>query len=327
MNAIGGYFSLEIDGRPCLFPEAVALNASRFALQYILRARKYNKVYIPYLTCDSIFRPLQCEGVAYEFYRIDSRLEPELTQPMADDEALLYINYYGLKDDFIPTLCQRFRNVILDNTQAFYGPVPATEAGITCDAFNSCRKWFGVADGAYLFTDCRLDAVLPQDESFDRMTYLLKRIDRTPQEAYADFQANESHFEAVGMRQMSRLTAAMMNGFDLQAKAAQRRQNYMSLDRVLHASNRLPLRLTDTAVPFVYPYYVEDGAELRQWLIDHQVFCARYWPNVLAWCDASSIESQLATNVVCIPIDQRYGEAEMQHILSLIEAWSQIKKH
>ena len=53
-------------------------------------------------------------------------------------------------------------------------------------------------------------------------------------------------------------------------------------------------------------------------LIDKKIFVARYWPNVLNWCKKDDIEYQLTENMVCLPIDQRYGENEMNHILNNI---------
>ena len=75
--------------------------------------------------------------------------------------------------------------------------------------------------------------------------------------------------------------------------------------------------MDEGTVPLVYPYYVDNGARLRQYLIDHQVFCARYWPNVLEWCKPEDWEYQLAENLVCLPIDQRYDEEDMKKILDL----------
>ena len=45
MEAIGGYFSLELplNAKGELYPEAIKLNAGRFCIEYILRARKYKK--------------------------------------------------------------------------------------------------------------------------------------------------------------------------------------------------------------------------------------------------------------------------------------------
>ena len=53
-------------------------------------------------------------------------------------------------------------------------------------------------------------------------------------------------------------------------------------------------------------------------MIDNQIFCARYWPNVMEWCSAEDLEYKLTEDLVCIPIDQRYGEEEMNQIIKIV---------
>lgn len=48
IKPIGGYFELELSRYPELHAEATALNSGRFCLEYLLRCRKYNKVYVPF---------------------------------------------------------------------------------------------------------------------------------------------------------------------------------------------------------------------------------------------------------------------------------------
>lgn len=319
MQPIGGYFSLELNEGWERHHDALRLNAGRYALEYILKARKYRKVYIPYYICDSVMEPIKRQGAEYEFYHINGQLEPAIELHPKDDEAVLYVNYFGLKNRITDTFCYAYKNTILDYTQAFYSEKGNTydDKSIQCDTFYSCRKYFGVPDGAYLYTDCFLDEDLPQDESYDRMTFLTKRIDRSPQEGYADFRANDEALASVGIRRMSRLTEGIMRSIDYSAKANKRIHNFHVLDKVLRESNRFKWAMDYGTVPLVYPYYIEDGSRLRQYLIDHQVFCARYWPNVLEWCQPTDWEYQLAENLVCIPIDQRYNEKDMQFILDL----------
>ena len=320
MKPIGGYFSLEVNQGREWHSEALHLNAGRYALEYILKARKYRKVYLPYYICDSVMEPFRRLGVDYEFYHINENLDEVSKLHPNDDEAVLYVNYFGLKDRVADTYCYAYKNTILDQTQAFYSR-PGNrydDKTIQCDTFYSCRKYFGVPDGAYLYTDCFLDEGIPQDESFERMTFLTKRIDRSPQEGYADFHANEQSVSSAGIHYMSRLTRAIMRGIDYSSKASQRIQNFNMLDKALRDSNRFKWNMDYGTIPLVYPYYVENGARLCQYLIDHQVFCACYWPNVLEWCKPDDFEYQLAKNLVCIPIDQRYDEEDMQIILDLL---------
>ncbi len=320
MIPIGGYFSLEVNEGRELHQEALRLNAGRYALEYILRARKYQKVYIPYYICDSVLQPIERQGVAYEFYHINEQLEPALKLQPKDDEVVLYVNYFGLKNRIASNFCYAYRNTILDQTQAFYSEQgnKYNDKSIQCDTFYSCRKYFGVPDGTYLYTDCLLDEELPQDESFERMTFLTKRIDRSAQDGYADFRANDKTMRMVGMKRMSKLTEAMMSGINYSEKANKRIHNFHTLDNALRESNRFKWNMDYGTVPLVYPYYVEDGERLRQYLIDHQVFCARYWPNVLEWCKPEDWEYQLAKKLVCIPIDQRYGDEEMDYIIDTV---------
>ena len=320
VEAIGGYFSLETNDGWERHPNALRLNAGRYALEYILKARKYGKVYLPYFICDSVMEPIERVGVAYEFYHINEQLEPAVKLQPKDDEAVLYVNYFGLKNSFASTFCYSYKNTILDQTQAFYCEQGNTyeDKRVQCDTFYSCRKYFGVPDGAYLYTDCLIEEEIPQDESFERMTFLTKRIDRSAQEGYSDFHANDKTLSAVGMKRMSKLTEAMMKGIDYSAKAEKRIRNFHVLRKALGESNRFKWAMNYGTVPLVYPYYVESGAELRQKLIENQVFCARYWPNVLEWCKPDTLEYQLAENLVCLPVDQRYGEEDMERVIKIM---------
>ena len=321
MQPIGGYFSLEVNDGWGYHNEALKLNSGRYALEYILKARKYKKIYLPYYICDSVLQPIKRQGVDFEFYHINEKFEPADKIKPKDDEAVLYVNYFGLKNDYASSFCYVHRNTILDQTQAFY-----SEKGnkynnnkFNSDTFYSCRKFFGVPDGAYLYTNCLLDEELPLDESYNRMTFLTKRIDRSPQEAYEDFHANDRLIASSGLRRMSRVTEAIMQGIDFSSKANKRLHNFQYLDAKLRKTNKLKWALNYGTIPMVYPYYVENGANLRQYLIDNQIFCARYWPNVLEWCKPDDFEYQLTKNLVCIPIDQRYGEEEMEYIIRIIE--------
>lgn len=320
MNSIGGYFSLELNDGWERHSQALRLNAGRYALEYILEARQYRKVYLPYYICDSVMEPIKRQNIGYEFYHINELFEPATELHPKDDEAILYVNYFGLKNRYADTFCYGYRNTILDQTQAFYSEYgnKYNDKDFQCDTFYSCRKYFGVADGAYLYTNCFLNKELPQDESFNRMIFLTKRIDQSPQEGYADFQNNDQALSNVGMRRMSRLTQAIMNSIDYTSKANRRIHNFHVLDKKLRDTNRFKWDMDYGTVPLVYPYYVEHGARLRQYLIDHEVFCARYWPNVLEWCSPDDFEYQLAENLVCLPLDQRYNEEDMLRILDLL---------
>lgn len=310
---IGGYFELELPQGTEYHSGAIALNIGRNCLEYILRVRGYNLVYLPYYSCDVLLEPFSKLGIQYRFYHVDSNLEIESPMTLGDGEALLYINYYGLKQSYVKTLAEKYgKKLIVDNTQAFFAhPVD----GI--DTFYSCRKFFGVADGAYLYCDKSLDMELEQDQSWDRMAHLLKRVDISPEAAYADFTRQDELLKGNPIRIMSPLTRRIMMSIDYKLVKNKRRENYAILESALKHRNGISLPLDNDAVPMVYPFLATDP-QLRQRLIDNKVYVATYWPSVKEWGEHDALEYTLSCNLLPLPVDQRYGSEEMKQILELI---------
>lgn len=70
MNAIGGYFELELRRGEHYHKDAIRLNTARNCFEYVIRARHYTKVYMPFYTCEVMFEPLQKLNIEFEFYTI-----------------------------------------------------------------------------------------------------------------------------------------------------------------------------------------------------------------------------------------------------------------
>lgn len=314
MEAIGGYFSLELPVREEYYKDAIRLNTGRNCLEYILRTRRYKKVYVPYYTCEAVMEPVNKLGIPYEFYHIDNHFEIRDRFTIKADEALLYTNYFGLKQRYVEQLAEKTgTRLIVDNTQAFYAkPIQ----GI--DTFYTCRKFFGVADGAYLYTDKLLDEEFVQDESYDRMAHLLKRIDLSAEDGFKDFRRVDDGLDNQPIRKMSKLTQRMMQGIDYEAAAQRRRANFQMLHDALGKDNNLELQLENDAVPMVYPYLVPIKG-LREKLIENKIFVARYWPNVLEWTTKENLEYFLAYQMQPLPVDQRYGKEDMKRVIDIIQ--------
>ena len=307
---VGGYFSLELPLVEEYHKDALRLNTGRNCLEYIIRSRGYKKVYLPFFICSVVLEPFEKLGVQYVFYHVDERLELKDNLSVKAGEALLYVNYFGLKQRYVEHLARLYgTSLIIDNTQAFYAK-PVT--GI--DTFYSCRKFFGVPDGAYLYTEKQLGVELEQDESYDRMSHLLRRIDQGAESGYDDFRKNDDRLSGQSVLRMSRLTHRLMRGIDYEGVACRRRANYRLLEKELGESNNIVLDLEDDAVPMIYPYLVSIKG-VRERLIAEKVFVACYWPDVLDWVDGSSLEYCLASQMLPLPIDQRYGKETMNGVV------------
>ena len=313
-TAIGGYLELEASEiRNCYHPQAIALNTARNALEYLLRVRTFKQIYIPYFTCEVLLEPMAKLIIPVRLYAIDEQLEPlfDFTS-LNDDDAFLYTNYFGLKSDYVAQLARQCKQLIVDNAQAFFDKPFQGEPTIY-----SARKFFGVADGAYLYTDTKSTDKFEQDSSYDRMAHLLIRKDDSAEAGYRHFVANDKALEQNPIKIMSRLTTAILGSIDYETVAQKRIENYRCLEKALHQTNKLTLRLSSDSVPMVYPYWTEDKA-LRQRLLQEKIYTAAYWPNVKESCRPASLEYRLTAEVVYLPIDQRYGSNDMLNILKYV---------
>lgn len=314
MKAIGGYFELELGKSKEYYPDLIKLNTGRNCLEYILKVRNYKKVYIPYYTCKVILEPFKKLKIEYEFYHIDKELKPVFDKQLNKNEAILINNYFGIKNNEIINVCRKYKNIIVDNSQAFYDkPIK----GI--DTFYSVRKFFGVADGAYLSIDKKLKQDFETDISYARMTHLLKRLDESASFAYNDFKKNDNNLINNPIRKMSNITQAILKSIDYDKIKLIREKNFIHLHSILKKYNELEIDISELNGPMVYPYLNKGNVKLRNFLIKNKIFVARYWPNVSKWVkDDNANEIYLLNNLIPLPIDQRYSIEEMKSILYVI---------
>jgi hypothetical protein len=317
---IGGYFELELINGKHYHPEAFRFNSGRNAFQYILQTQKYENVYLPYFTCVSIIESALKIGINVKFYRINEDFEPIFDfKKVRKNEVFVYINYFGLFDHVGSKLVDQCSNLIIDNSQAFFSkPFP----GI--DTFYSPRKFFGVPDGAYLYTSKVLSAQvekLPVSKSAYRFGHLLKRIEAGAEAGYDLFRKNNKRLAGQQIKQMSVLTTKLLEGIDYQFVAERRRANFTFIEQALRRKNKIEIGLSENSVPMVYPF-MADSAGLKSQLIKSKIYVATYWPEVIKTCKPSTLENKLANNILSLPVDQRYGEKEMEFILEILEVLS-----
>lgn len=312
-RAIGGYFELELPkGAGFLHDDAVLLNSGRACFEALLRTIKPRHVLLPKYTCDVMLEPLRNTQTAYDFYAITDQLEIKDPPELAEGELLLYVNYFGVKDEHVRGLTERYGSrLVLDNAQAFYAtPIPGVHT------LYSPRKFFGLPDGGMLYSAVSIGTDdLEQDTSYGRSMHLLKRIDEGAEAGYQDFKIDDASLNNQPVRTMSNLTRSLLGGIDFAAIRTRREANYKILHQALQDKNQLRLPDAPTG-PMVYPFRAQEG--LRQKLIDAKVYVATYWPNLYEWAKPAETEYMLADSIVALPVDQRYGADEMKRILEII---------
>lgn len=318
MREIGGYFELENFKGKEFYQDKLRFNSARKCFSFLMKVKGYNKVYIPDFLCSSIIEECNKEKIVYEIYPISKEFLVPDDFNINQNSALYVVNYYGqLKIDYIKSLKEKFPNIILDNTQAFFQEIE----GI--DTIYNCRKYFGVADGAYLAIMSKENFIeqydeLEQDYSGTRCGFILGRYEKTASEFYKEACDNNAFFTNESIKKMSKLTSNILKAIDYKAVQMKRYQNFATLHSRLNDSNLLR-NLNIPVGAYMYPYFVENSVELRKYLIGKKVYVPILWPEVLLDKNAGCLAREYAEHIVPLPCDQRYETEDMEYICNLIE--------
>lgn len=305
---IGGYLELDRFTGKMLYDDGVKLNCGRNALEYLIITKQIRKMFVPKFMCNSNDEVLKKHNIEVKYFSIGLDFKPNI-ENRNDDEWLYLVNYYGqLSNEYIQTLG---KNVIVDNAQAYFQePIEGY------DTTYACRKFFGVSDGAILFTDCTIDN-LPQDESHTRMGFLLGRFERPANEYYQEYVDNNERFFEEPLKRMSKLTENLLHAIDYEFVKNRRTENFEYLHGTLKKVNKLELTIPEGA--FMYPLYIDNGEAVRRKLQSIKIYVPTLWPDVFDLCGENELEYDMAKNILPLPIDQRYGVEDMKYIAGEIQ--------
>lgn len=313
MKEYGGYIEFETFYGHILHEEAIALNCGRNALAYLCEAKEIKKIYLPYFLCSSVPNLCKKIGVDWSYYPINKQFKPVFEQKLGEKEWLYIVNFYGqLSNEFLDLMKKKYDRIIVDNAQSYY-QMPVEDV----DTLYTARKYFGVADGAFLYTDTKLNKKLPIDESFDRMHFLLGRYERNANEFYNEYVLNNKLFATEPIKQMSYLTRNLLRGIEYDRIAKQRQKNFEFLNQEFENINQL--RVKSVYGAFMYPLMLENGMVVRKKLQKERIYIPILWPNVLENCPVKSFEYHLAADILPIPIDQRYDIQDMKYLVEMIK--------
>lgn len=317
-SEIGGYLQMEELPGCEYHPELFALNLARCAFLFAADLRGCKKAYLPYFLCDSVIDAARRHGMAIEFYQIDEAFRPILPHPIDADALFYVVNAYGqLSDEDLISLRDRVGYLLVDHVHDFFRkPLPGM------DALYSCRKFFGLPDGAYLAIGEGLPhskdaaatyATLLEDRSSARMGHILGRYEDGASAHYQTMLKNADTFHQEPPKRMSPLTHNLLRGIDYEAAKAKRNANYDRLNELLGAASKKVFSRTDG--PLCYPFYASgNGASLRKALAAEKIFVPTYWSNVVRDLPVDSLEHDFAANILALPCDQRYTPDDMMYL-------------
>lgn len=306
MREIGGFIELDKYAGCVLHSEDISLNSGRNCLRLLIRKKAIRRLHVPKYLCACIVEVCKEESVEVVYYSIGNDFLPvDLPQT---DEWVYLINYYGqISNEQILSLRSLYASLIVDNVQAYFQePVDGV------DTFYSCRKFFGVPDGAFLHSDITADG-FALDVSYERMRYILGRVERPASELYGVYLECEKDVASWPVLTMSKLTRNLLGGIDYEAVRKRRETNFSFLNERLGKINQIKVR--NVAGPYMYPLYLRHGSEIRKDLLASKIYIPTLWPDVFGICEENELEYDMTLNILPLPCDQRYGESDMQFMV------------
>ncbi len=313
MREIGGYIEIEHNKGPVFHEDAIKLNCGRACLEYLIEAYSIKRIWLPNYLCDSVFERCYRMGVEVKKYCVHSDFSID-RPPIEYNDWLYLVNYYGqLKESDVNEIRKWHKNIICDYAQDFFRlPV------LGVPTIYTCRKYFGVSDGAFLYTEKRINRELETDESRDRIGFLVGRYEKNASEFYEEYARNNEFFSEEKLKNMSKLTENMLRGIDYRYVENKRSDNWRTLHRYFESIN--PLHLLQPQGAFAYPFYHKKGKQIRKELVNHKIYIPLLWPNVIEEQNDDSEAYKLAENILPLPCDQRYEESDMEYLAkSVIE--------
>ena len=309
----GGYIELDNFKGQAYYKGMIELNCGRSCLSYLIEAKGIKKIYIPVLLCDSVKDCCEKYGVEARYYNVDRSFNPVL-DGVGTEEYVYVVNYYGqLGEKDVKRLKRNFPNLIVDNSEAFF-----SKRVENIDTLYVCRKFFGVADDAYLFTEKRMDKNFERDVVCDRMSFLLGRYEKGASEYYSLYAENNEYYKNLKLLAISKLSENILKALDYEDIKNKRNTNYNKLDELLGSLNQLELKRCEG--PYAYPLLVKNGAVIRKKLIDKKIYIPLLWPEVLDSTKKGTLEYEFANNILPLPVDQRYDENDMKYIAEMVKS-------
>jgi len=273
----------------------VFLNSGRNALRYIIRAFSIKEIHLPYYTCPSIWQAARAEDCSIKFYHIDENFIP--TTEFEENDFILYTNYFGISSKNVIDLANKYKNLIIDNSQAFFMP----PIGIA--SFNSARKFFPLTDGAFLFSQKMLDDNFLHDVSFIELE---EHYGKLSSDNYHIYQNRDFDIE-LDIKLASELATESFLELNMEQDQKERIEKFNLLNSKLKKYNKIDITLSEFDVPFIYPF-IEKDKDITIKLDNYQF--EKLWGTQ----PENTVEGFLQHNLIPIPIDFRFSKDRLKKI-------------
>lgn len=297
-------------------------------------------VCLPSFTCHTVYEPFIKAGYKVYTYPIGKDLMTsvqELVSAVIDSnvKVVLIHRYFGFDtlseaNDAISILRKNGIATIEDCTQSMYSEFPRLDTDYTV---GSIRKWCGVPDGG--FAICKNGELEYKPSDFDeklgktkikaslgKYNYLFRKTGSKEdflklfQEA-EDFLSKQDYIYNILPTSLY-----IQKNLDIKRLSNARRHNFnIILDGIKGCEGITPIfeSLDDDVVPLYFPVLCKDRVSVQKKLANHNIYAPVVWPKHDNCPPITGEAEFIYEHILCIPIDQRYDDEDMQRIVSVLK--------
>ena len=318
--------------------------SGRTALEFIIRdilcERTVTSVLMPSYCCHTMIEPFVRHGIQVRFYDVYfdelQGLSADIPKTAAGD-ILFYMAYFGYKHICglnSSELRKRYSTIIEDKTHSCFCDDNESIADYT---FASYRKWSGFSGIAEAKKNFGKFQINPKEETNETYILLREKASARKRVYINEGEGEKSEFlelydsaeklleeDYIGYRPSYRAINDYINS-DWKKIEADRRKNAIYLtDKLIKIEDvKLMFDHIDAEdVPLFVPILVSSNRQqLREFLINEQIYCPVHWPLSDLHNSASLRGKSLYEQEISIVCDQRYGKADMDRIVGAIRKY------
>lgn len=301
--------------------------ALRFVLEDIQSHRTIRTAALPSWCCHTMIQPFLDRGISVRFYQVlpapCGGIQIDFSQAENCD-ILLIMDYFGYEQR---TSLSGFRGVLIRDATHSLFTSPHKEGDYV---FGSLRKWAGFWTGGYAWKREGHFLISPPEKANPLHISLRRRAMAEKLEYLEGRSANKDYLSVFAEAENLLDVASAEIGaaerdiagakkLDIAFLRQKRREN---AEFLLNGVSHMALfpSLGEKDCPLFVPILVQGGKRdaLRSFLIEREIYCPIHWP-VSSLHHLTRPEQRLYEEELSLVCDQRYGPANMERILQMIE--------
>lgn len=320
------------EGSGCTF-----LSGGQSALNYIIKDIKIRNdefILVPSYLCPTIIGNLERNQVNYRFYKINLDLSIDLEDlsnkvSAFNVKCVFFINYFGFYNDtttieFFNLLKKQNITIIEDAVQMLW----FSKKNFVGDyVFNSFRKFLPI-DGSLVLGKTIDNYESVHDKYYEYMNDARMKITAFVKfglgtvEGFVDLysKAEEEYGHGTEIDGMTDISKLLLNKVNGEYIGAIRRRNYAYLYDQLSGYSNIKIlfnkSLLNENIPIGFPILIKDRDNIKIKLREKSIYCPAHWPILNEkWVNNYQESIQLASNILTLPIDQRYDINDLDRLV------------